>query len=109
MKIRNLLTLALLLSPTCSLAGGSYIGKLQPYIYDNYAYFLPVDSQKSNIPSCVTGGDYLRLPGGMDSTFFNAKFSVILAAWMSKQELEISGTGECTSEGHEIIRTIRPR
>ncbi|OUS29385.1 hypothetical protein A9Q99_09810 [Gammaproteobacteria bacterium 45_16_T64] len=107
MKIKNLILAAMLLIPFPSYAVGTYIGKLQPYFYTDALYLIPVESQISNKPDCVKR-NYLRLPNTPDSPFFDAKFSILLSAWVAKQELLVTGTGECTGEGDEIIRSIKP-
>jgi hypothetical protein len=84
------------------------VGKLQPFYYNNTLYLIPIESQILNKPDCATRR-YIRLPDTAESPTFNSKFSIILAAWMSKQEVEVRGTGQCTSEGDEIIRSIKPK
>lgn len=108
MNIMKIVTLLFFLSPLCAFAGGSYVGKLQPYFYNNSLYLIPVESQISNKPACATR-QYIRLPDSMDSPGFGPKYSTILAAWVAKQELVISGTGNCTGEGDEIILSILPK
>jgi hypothetical protein len=108
MKLKIIVTLLSMMVSFFASANGSYVGKLQPFYYSNSLYLVPVESQILNKPVCATR-HYLRLPNADDSPTFNAKFSIILAAWMSKQELEVTGTGQCTSEGDEIIRSIKPK
>ncbi len=105
MKTIRLLLRLLLAAPIIASAGGSYTGKLQPYYYSNTLYLIPIESQILNKPSCATR-QYIRLPDAADSPTFNSKFSIILSAWVAQKELVITGTGNCTSEGDEVIRSI---
>lgn len=89
-------------------AGGAYIGKLQPFFYNNRLFLIPIESTISSRPSCATRR-YLRLSNEIGDPVFNAKYSLILSAWAAKQELVIEGTGTCTSEGDEIIMSILPK
>lgn len=89
-------------------AGGSYVGKIQPYFYSDRLYLIPVDATVTSRPSCVTRS-YLRLPNEVGDPVFNAKYSLILAHWTSKQELIVTGSGSCTSEGDEIIKSIKAK
>ena len=107
MKNWKLYGLIFFISSNC-FASGSYTGKLQPYFYNNTLYLIPVESQILNKPVCATRS-YIRLPDQTGDPTFNAKYSLILAYWTSKQELVIRGTGNCTGEGDEIIRSILPK
>jgi hypothetical protein len=107
MKFWKLCGFLLFISSSC-VANGAYIGKVQPFFYGNTLYLIPVDSQVSNKPVCATRR-YIRLPDNTGDPIFNAKYSLILAYWTSKQELVITGSGNCTSEGDEIIKTIMPK
>lgn len=107
MKLVAALLFSLSLIPFSACAGGSYTGKLQPFFYSNTLYLIPVQATISNKPLCATRR-YIRLPNEIGDPVFNAKYSLILSAWAAKQELIIEGTGTCTSEGDEIIKTILP-
>lgn len=108
MKLVTALAFSLSLIPFSACAGGSYIGKLQPFFYNNRLFLIPVQSTISSKPSCATRR-YLRLSNEIGDPVFNAKYSMILSAWAAKQELIIEGTGACTSEGDEIVMSILPK
>jgi hypothetical protein len=95
----------LLIIPSYVFAGGTYVGKIQPYFYSGGLYLIPVDSAKSSLPDCITR-HYVKLPDAVGTPEFSAKYSMILAAWMSGKEMTLVGTGKCTSEGDEIILTM---
>jgi len=96
------------LSSVNAYAGGSYTGKLQPFFYSNTLYLIPVESTILNKPVCASR-KYVRLPDATGEAAFDAKYALILSAWFAKQELVITGTGSCTSEGDEIIKSILPK
>ena len=106
--MKYFLIFSVMIFSSACLANGSYTGKIQPYFYSNTLYLIPVDSAISNRPECATRR-YIRLPDQTGDAVFNAKYSLILSYWIAKQELTITGTGTCTSEGDEIIKTILPR
>jgi hypothetical protein len=107
MKFIVFYVLLFLFTNSC-LAGGSYIGKLQPYFFSDRLYLIPVEATITGRPACASRS-YIRLPNETGDPVFNAKYSLILAYWASKQELIITGSGSCTSEGDEIIKSIKPK
>lgn len=98
----------LIVASSNSFAGGSYEGKIQPFFYSNSLYLIPIDAKITNRPSCASR-PYLRLPNGTDHPAFKAKYSLILAYWVAGKALSVGGTGDCTSEGDEIIRWIKAK
>ena len=98
--------LLILIMPSLASAGGSYIGKIKPYFYSDGLYLILVESVKTDLPSCITR-PYIRLPDAVGTPEFNAKYSMILAAWMSGRTMTVVGTGDCTSEGDEKILTLK--
>jgi len=107
-KLLFVFCLVLLGFASTSHAGGRYIGKARPYYWSGSLYIAPVDSQKSSVPDCATR-HLLRLKEtDPASPVFNNKFAILLAAWMAGRDVDLRGTGECTSEGDEIIYVVIP-
>lgn len=92
-------------------AGGAYVGKAKPWYYSNSLYIDIGQTTMSNRPTCATR-TYVRLQedDGNNQTdpIYKNKFAILLSAWMAQRNVSLSGTGNCTSEGDEIVFAVRP-
>ena len=104
-----IIVVVLLILSTNAFAGGKYIGTVRPYFYDERLYLAPVSIEIINKPACATRG-LLRLQEmDLSDPVFKYKYAMLLASWIAEREVELRGTGECTSEGDEIIFVVKPQ
>ena len=86
-------------------AGGTYVGPVQIVYYSNTLYLEASATQMSNRPACATR-NYVRLQEADTDPVFKNKLAIILAAWYAGRTLTLSGTGQCTGEGDELIFAV---
>jgi hypothetical protein len=96
--------IALLTATQAAHAGGSYVGLVKPVHY-GVLYLDASATQMSNRPACATRG-YVRLQEVPTDAAYKEKFAIILSAWIADRPLVLAGTGNCTSEGDEIIFVV---
>lgn len=87
---------------------GDYSGTFRPYFYSDNLYIEEVSVQKSNLPACAKR-PLLRLPADPASPAFKNEYAMLLSAWYTGRTLLISGSGNCTSEGDEVVFVITPQ
>lgn len=89
--------------------GGIYVGKVQPYYWDQTLYLKPVNPViKSSPPNCIRR-NLLRLQGDATSIEFINKFNLLFHSWINDREVILGGTGTCTAEGDELIKVVMPK
>jgi hypothetical protein len=87
-----------------ALAGGAYIGMVKPLHYAGL-YLDASATQMSGRPVCATR-NYVVLAEPVSDPVFKSKFAMLLAAWLAEKPVYLAGTGNCTSEGDEIIYVV---
>ena len=97
-----------LLGPMPHAFAGDYTGTFRPYFYSDNLYIEEVSVQKSSVPACVKR-NLLKLPADPASPAFKNEYAMLLAAWYTGRTLYISGSGNCTSEGDELVFVITPQ
>lgn len=86
-----------------------YVGKVRPYYWGSTLYIALVDVEKTDVPECATRNIVRLQESDQNSAVFKNKFSILLASWMAGTDVDLRGTGNCTSEGDEIIFVVVPR
>ena len=104
MNRKVLASLALLACAPCAHAGGQYIGLVKPVHY-GILYLDASQTQMSGRPSCATR-TYVHLQEAPTDPAYKEKFSMLLGAWLADRPVALYGTGNCTSEGDEIIYVV---
>jgi hypothetical protein len=104
MKWKLAIGIASLMAAQAAFAGGSYLGMVKPVHYGSL-YLLVSGTQMSGRPACATRA-YVRLQEDPSSSVYREKFAMILSAWMAEKPIALYGTGNCTSEGDEIIYVV---
>jgi len=106
--IKTIYLLVLILFSSLAYAGSTYTGTVKPYFWAGGLYLQPINAKITSKPACATR-TLLRLrETDPNDPIFRYKFSILLSAWMAKREVTLYGTGECTSEGDEIIFVVMP-
>lgn len=108
--IFSFLAFAMSTSSTFAADGATYTGMVQPYFYGGRLYLRPINPQITRVrPECATR-ELLRLEvSDLNSARFKYEYSILLSAWMAGREVTLEGTGQCTSEGDELIFVVRPK
>ena len=92
----------------CSSAyAGNYTGMVRPFFYSSFLYLDASSTQISDRPSCATR-TLVRLQETENDSVFKSKFAILLSSWIAGTPVTLGGTGQCTSEGDEIIFTVGP-
>lgn len=92
-----------------ALADSRYFGKVRPYYWGDSLYIALVDVQKTDVPTCATRNVVRLQETDQNSAPFKNKFSILLAAWMAGKDVDLRGTGLCTSNGDEYIYVVIPQ
>lgn len=92
-----------------SACAGEYSGHFYIQMWNENIYITPTsDEQKSNVPACATR-NLLRLQESPDTATYKKKMAALLATWLAGHSISLQGTGQCTSEGDEIIFLVTPQ
>ncbi|MGN6527612.1 MAG: hypothetical protein ACTHL8_14585 [Burkholderiaceae bacterium] len=87
---------------------GTYAGTFRPYWYQGVLYIEETSVTKGGLPACATR-NILRLTVDQTSTEGKEQYAMLLAAWYTGRTLSITGLGQCTPEGDELILEISPQ
>ena len=87
---------------------GTYSGMAKPFYFSNNLYIDVSAAQMSNRPACATRNYVDLQETDPTSQIFKNKLAFLLTAWYSGQPIILTGTGNCTSEGDEIIFEVYP-
>lgn len=87
---------------------GTYSGMAKPFYYGSSLYIDVTGTQMSSRPACATRNYVDLQETDPTSQVFKNKLALLLAAWYSGQPIILTGTGNCTGEGDEIIFEVYP-
>jgi hypothetical protein len=104
MKWKLPVAIALLSATSTAYSGGVYVGLVKPVHY-GVLYLDASATQMSGRPACATR-TYVRLADTPGDQIYKEKFAMLLGAWFSDRPVVLAGTGNCTSEGDEIISVV---